>query len=479
MPGIRHIGRTITILSYAITVPPAKCDAPVDRSSENLPLAPVNPLPFFQRLKAIRSFHTGTEKLRDAGGPVTRFTLGPRWLMPPIVLATSPSAIRDILSIKDDSVDKTSPVFDEMRRIIGANLANLSHEPWKSRRRTLQPVFTKQHVRQFGGHMAAAAEMVSDQWPDGGHIDLDAESRTLTMRALGRSVLGLGVDEVADEFGEPLRIALKYAIDRALRPVRAPSWLPTPARQRARAASARIHRRSMEILQACRDDPTREAPLVQALLAATDPVTGRALSDAEICDELIIFVFAGYDTTATTLTYALWALGHHREIQNRVAAEAAALPDRPLTPDDIPNLGYTVQVLKEALRLCPPAPTGTRLARRDVEVGGYRVEAGTMLTFGRYAVQRDPALWDDPLRFDPDRFTPEAVKNYDRWQYLPFGGGPRSCIGDHFAMLELTLALATVIRRVHVDSLDTDFPIALHFTMVAGGPIPARVRRRQ
>jgi cytochrome P450 len=203
------------------------------------------------------------------------------------------------------------------------------------------------------------------------------------------------------------------------------------------------------------------------------------LSDAEICDELIIFVFAGYDTTATTLTYALWALGHHREIQNRVAAEVAALPDRPLTPDDIPNLGYTVQVLKEALRLCPPAPTGTRLARRDVEVGGYRVEAGTMLTFGRYAVQRDPALWDDPLRFDPDRFTPEAVKNYDRWQYLPFGGGPRSCIGDHFAMLELTLALATVIRRVHVDSLDTDFPTALHFTMVAGGPIPARVRRRQ
>jgi cytochrome P450 len=178
------------------------------------------------------------------------------------------------------------------------------------------------------------------------------------------------------------------------------------------------------------------------------------------------------------LTYALWSLGRHADWQDRVAAEVAALPDRPLTPHDLPQLGYTVQVIRESLRLCPPAPTGTRMATRDVEVGGYQVPKGTMLIVGRMAVQNDPTLWEDPLRFDPERFSSENFKALARWQYLPFGGGPRSCIGDHFAMLQVTLALATVIRGVEIHSLDDEFPLALHFTMIAGGPIRARVRPR-
>jgi cytochrome P450 len=454
-------------------------EAPLERDIAKLPLAPKNPMPYRQRLKAAKSFHLGMDWLRDAGGPVTRFTLGPRWLMAPLVLATSPGAIRDILSIKDDSVDKTTSVFVEMRRILGANLADLPYEPWLSRRRTLQPVFTKQRVREFGGHMAQAAETVCEQWPAGSDVQLDAEARKLSLRALGRSVLGIDLDQRADEVDQPLRVALKYAMGRAVHPVRAPRWLPTPAGRRARAASAKLHRLAREILLSCRADPTRVAPLVHALIAARDPVTGKSLSDEEICDELIIFLFAGHDTIATTLTYALWALGRHPQYQDRVAAEVAKLPDRPLMVDDIPRLSYTVQVLRESLRLCPPAPTGTRMACRDIEVGGYRVRAGTMLVFGRMAVQRDPALWDAPLKFDPDRFSPDNMKKLDRWQYLPFGGGPRSCIGDHFAMLETTLALATVIRRTEIESLEEDFPLAVHFTMVAGGPIPARVQRRQ
>ena len=128
-----------------------------------------------------------------------------------------------------------------------------------------------------------------------------------------------------------------------------------PARRRARAASDKLHRLADEILQACRADPTRGAPLVQALIAASDPATGRALSDDEIRDELVVFMFAGHDTTATTLTYALWALGRHPDMQDKVRAEVVAIGDRELTPEDVPALGYTVQVLHEALRLCPPA----------------------------------------------------------------------------------------------------------------------------
>lgn len=445
----------------------------------SLPLAPKNPLPYWQRARAVRSFHVGMEQLRDAGGPVTRFHLGPKWLVPPMVVVTSPQAVHDVLAIKDGSVDKTSRVFSEFRRVIGANLVNLPHEPWLPRRRVVQPVFTRERVRQFGGHMAQAAETVAATWRNGATVDLDAECRTFTLRALGWSVFGLDLTAHAAEVADPFRVAFNYVVDRAVRPLRAPAWLPTPARRRARAATATLHQLAHKILDDCRAEPTRDAPLVHALLAATDPDTGKGLSDKEIANELIVFVFAGYDTTATTLTYAMWQLGRHRDIQDRIAAEVRRLPDRELTPDDVASLPYTVQVLRESLRLCPPAPTGTRMAMRDVEVAGYRIQAGTMLIVGRRALQCDPALWPDPMRFDPDRFSAQNMKGRDRWQYLPFGAGPRSCIGDHFAMLMATLGLATFVRRAEITSRDADFPLAAPFTMVADGPIWARTNRRQ
>ena len=450
----------------------------IERSAvDPLPLVPKNPLPYRQRLKALRVFHTGMETLRDAGGPVTRFSLGPRWLMPPIVVASSPRGGRDVLGRTDAFIEKTV-VHAEMRHLLGDNLFDLPHGPWLPRRRALQPIFTKQHVRAFGGHMSQAAETVAGAWPDRTEVDLDTECRRLTLRALGRSVLGLNLDERSDALAAPLRIALEYIANRSLRPLRAPRWLPTPARHRARAAGATMRGLAHEILQACRADPSRDAPLVRALLAAADPATGRALSDDDICNELLVFLIAGHDTTATVLTYSLWALGHHPDMQARVAAEAAAIGDRQLIPDDVPRLGYTVQVLHEALRLCPPAAAIARTAVQDVEVDGYRVKAGSMVVYGVYAVHRDPMLWDSPLVFEPDRFSPARVKGRDRWQYVPFGGGPRSCIGDHFAMLEATLALATMVRRCEIHSVAGDFPLAVPFTTVAAAPIHARVCAR-
>jgi cytochrome P450 len=449
---------------------------PVEVAS--LPLPPRNPLAYRQRLRAVRVFHTGQEALRDAGGPVTSLGLGPKWLVPQMVVTTSPAGIRDVLGRTDAFVDKMV-IHEEMRHLLGDNMFDLAHEPWLPRRRALQPVFTKQRVRAFGGDMFRAADTVAAGWSDGGEIDLDAECRRLTLRALGRSVLGLDLDEHADAVAEPVRVALTYIADRALRPARAPRWLPTPARHRARVAGAVLHQLAADILHACRADPTIEAPLVHALIAATDPETGRGLSDDEICNELIVFLAAGHDTTATTLGYALWSLGHHRELQQRVVAEVAGLGDRDLTPDDVPRLAYTVAVLHESLRLCPPGAAVGRMAMQDIAVDGYRIRRGTTLIAGVYAVHRDPQLWDNPLTFDPDRFAAANSKTRDRWQYLPFGAGPRSCIGDHFAMLEATLALATIIRRVEVHSMRTDFPLAVPFTTVAAEAIPARVLRRR
>ncbi|TFV60435.1 cytochrome P450 [Mycobacterium sp. PS03-16] len=448
----------------------------------SLPLPPKNPLPYRQLLGLVRGFHTGQEVLRQAAGPVIRLKLGPRWLIPQIVVVMSPAGIRDVLA-RNHTVAERCRVHDEVRDLGGKSLFVLPNVPWIPRRRALQPVFTKPSVRTFGGHMSRAAEMVAEGWADensgpAATVDLDVECRRLTMRSLGRSILGLDLDARADVIADPLPVAAGYAADRALKPIRAPRWLQTPQRRRATAAVATMKAVTAEILQACRADPTRDAPLVQALIAARDPETGEALSDDDICNELLVFMLAGHDTTATLLTYALWALGHHPEMQERVAAEVAEIGDRLLTPDDVSRLGYTVQVLNESLRLCPPAAGVGRLALRDLAIDGYRVEKGSLVGIGIYAVHRDPALWERPLEFDPDRFSPENAKDRDRWQFVPFAGGPRSCIGQHFAMLEATLALATLIRSSEICSMGDDFPLVTPYTTVAAGPVWAQVSPR-
>ena len=443
-----------------------------------LPLAPKNSLPYWRRVVAIRQFDTGPELLRESGGPVTRIVLGPKWMVPPLVFVSSPQGAHDILARTDAFAERAAtPVSVEIRRLMGDNLLVVPHREWLPRRRALQPIFTKHHVPRFAGHMAEVAEQLADRWAAGATVDLDADCRAMTLGALGHSILATDLADRAEVVGAALRVGGKWAADRALRPVNPPRWWPTHGQRKARAASASLRALAAEILRACRADPTRDAPLVRALMQTTDPQTGRPLTDRAICDELLLFLLAGHDTTSTVLTYALWALGNRPDLQQRVAAEAAALGDRRLTHEDVPRLRYTVQVLHEALRLCPPAPAVGRTVMADIEVDGYRLPAGTCAIIAIYAMHRDPALWEDPLRFDPDRFSPERSKGRDRWQYLPFGGGPRACMGDHFAMLEASLALATIVRRAKICSLSGDFPTVPPLTMIAAAPVRARVER--
>ncbi|HWS94705.1 MAG TPA: cytochrome P450 [Mycobacterium sp.] len=444
-----------------------------------LPPAPKNPLSYWRRLTATRRFDTGLELMRDSGGSVTRNVLGPRWMIPPLVFVSSPQGAHDVLARTDAFAERAAaPISLEIRRLVGDNLLVVPHHEWLPRRRALQPIFTKHHVPRFAGHMAEVAEQLADRWALGAAVDLDAECRALTLRALGHSILGIDLGDQTQVVGAALRTGAKWAADRGVRPVNPPRWWPTRGQRRARAASASLHALAAEILRACRADPTRDAPLVRTLMQTTDPQTGQPLSDRAICDELVLFLLAGHDTTSTALTYALWALGHRPDLQQRVAAEADALGDRRLTHQDVPQLRYTVQVLHEALRLCPPAPAVGRMVMADIGVDGYRLPAGTFAIVAIYAMHRDPALWEDPLRFDPDRFSPERSRGRDRWQYLPFGGGPRACIGDHFAMLEATLALATILRRAKIHSLSSDFPTITPLTMIAAAPIRARVGPR-
>jgi cytochrome P450 len=452
-----------------------------DMAQADTATAPLPPrvagLSVIQRMRALRNFHTGAALLRDHGGPVVRVPVGPRWLAPPFVMVTSPEGAHDVLAGFDGAVDKGIQVHEETKHV-GLNSFNLPHEAWKPRRRALQPLFTKKHVREFAVHMSAEAQDAADRAIQDGRVELNPFTRRLTLQVLGRSVLGQDLGPRAAAMAGDFDTLLQYFTDRGTSPVRLPSGLPTRANRRFAQARARFYDVIDGSVEQCRRDPQHSAELIRLLLEAKDPETREPLADDEIRGELSAFLVAGHDTTATTLCYSLWALGRDQELQDRVAAEAAVVGARPLNADDVSSLDLTVRVLHESLRICPPAAAVGRLAKRDVLVGGYRVPAGTNIMVGIRAIHTDPALWDHPERFDPDRFAPEPSQGRGRWQYLPFGAGPRSCIGDHFAMLEATIGLATIIRAARVEALEPDFPLAIPFTMTAGGPIPAAVAAR-
>lgn len=441
------------------------------------PIAPDVPMRLVPRLKALRTYHTGTGLIRAAGGPVTMVRFGSSRLLPPFAVITSPQGARDVLGGNDSPFDKEGLVHVESRAL-GINSFNMPNEPWRARRRTLQPLFTKKHVAGFARHMAGAADSLTQEWIREESIDLNQQCRRLTLRVIGQSVFGFDLGDRAERLGSPIETSLRWITGRAMRPVRAPQWLPTPARRRLRTSLNAMRAVVDQAITDARDHPEREAELVRLLLDTLDPDTGLPLSPQAIADELIAFLVAGHDTTATTLTYALWALGRDRVVQDRVAAEVASIASRPLTVDDLPRLPYTAWVIHEALRLCPPAAVVTRMTMRDAVVDGFRIPAGTNVLVGIYTLHHDPELWEDPERFDPERFSPQRSVGRSRWQYLPFGAGPRTCIGDHFAMLEAVLGLATIVRAAKIIAREPTFPIALPFTTTADGPIPVQMTAR-
>lgn len=347
----------------------------------DFPIAPDVPLRLMSRLRALRTFHTGTGLIRAAGGPVAMVRFGPSRLLAPFVVVTSTRGARDVLGGNDSPFDKQGLIHVESRAL-GLNSFNMPNEPWRPRRRALQRLFTKKHVAGFAGHMADAADTLTQEWIRQGVIDLNRQCRRLTLRVIGGSVFGLDLGDRAQDLGPPIEQSLRWVTGRATRPVRAPQWLPTPARRRLRASLTAIRAVTDQAIMEARAHPERDAPLVRLLLDTADPDTGRPLSQQAVGEELTAFLVAGHDTTATTLTYGLWALGRDRVIQDRVAAEVADIANRPLTVDDVARLPYTLRVIQEALRVCPPAAVVTRMTMREAVVDGYRIPAGTNVMVG-------------------------------------------------------------------------------------------------
>jgi cytochrome P450 len=423
------------------------------------------------------------ERARREHGDVVRFVAGPPRLRNTLYAVFHPDAVRRVLATEADGYRKDNVFYEEVRWALGDGLLNSQDERWLRQRRFIQPLFTRRRIAGYAESMAQEARALVGGWrPEaarGGVVDAHAEMSRLTLRVVGRLLFGADTDHAVPVVRYAFPILGEYARHRAFAPVRLPREWPTRTNRRAARAQHAIRAVCAELIAQRRAAPDAGGDdLLTLLVAARD--NGETLDDAEIRDQVLIFMLAGHDTTAIALTFALHLLGRHPDAQRRLQAEVdAVLDDRTPTADDFERLPYTAMVLKEAMRLFPPAPgLGRRTASGDV-IDGFAIPPGADVVLSPWVTHRHPDFWPEPERFDPERFGPEQETGRHRHAYLPFGAGPRACIGQYFSMLEAVIALAVIAQAYEVDSPDGDIPLSPRITLHPGAPVPCRLRPRR
>jgi pentalenene oxygenase len=385
---------------------------------------------------------TGFFAALPAYGDLVRIRLGRS-----SILAVCDNELTCELLQRDAVFDKGGPVCDRFKEISGDGLVTCPHIQHRRQRRLLQPAFHRVRMPGYARSMTREVENAIGSWRDGQTIDVVRETQTIAGRIIATTMFGARVDS-----GLPMMIRdMNNVVANVFRRMLTPpplDRLPTPGKVRYDRSRARLHHAIADIIaDARRTGPdTDHGDLLAALLAPSDE-RGDTLSDIEISDQVMIFFLAGTDTAAIALAWALHLLSRHPTIQQRLHREAEGiLAGRAAGFDDIPGLELTGRVITESLRLYPPAWILTRVTSSETLLGGHRIHAGTNIIWSPYAIHRNPTLHPDPERFDPDRWV-GAPSMHRNATMLPFGKGPRKCIGESFALTEATIALATIAAR--------------------------------
>ena len=274
----------------------------------------------------------------------------------------------------------------------------------------------------------------------------------LTLRIVSETLLGTDVTSATSTVGRALDVVIADVNRRVNQLVDVPPPFPTRTNRRFMDAMNVLDEVVLDMIRERRRAGLARDDLLQMLMDTRDADTGEGMSDDQLRDEVMTIFLAGHETTANALSWSLYLLGRSPEVARKLRAEVRhVLGDRPATFDDVPALRYTRQVLDEAMRLYPPAWMIARSPVEDTELGGYFLPARSLLLTSPWVVHRHPDFWTDPEGFDPERFAPEARREQHRFQYFPFGGGPRLCIGNNFATMEAQLILATLTQRWHLE----------------------------
>ncbi len=402
-----------------------------------------------------------------------------------LVVAHHPDDVRTVLTQTERGLSKDTLGFRVLAEMLGRGLLTTEGATWKRQRRTVQPLFTPRTINRYAELMAAEATRLD--LPDG-DFDLDLAMRRYTLRVVGRALFSEDIDDTVPALHKLVPELSDITVRRTFQPFRVPLNVPTPrnlaARRVLRQQDAIVRRiltgaaagAGVEAEAAARGAGTDD--LLTRLRAARDPETGEPLSAEEIRDQVLVFLLAGHETTAVALTATLHLLGNHPDEQDKIAAELAeALAGRPApSPEDLPRLVRTRAALCEAMRLYPPAYLTERVTATELHLGGHLLPPGVIVMVAPWTTHRHPEFWPDPERFDPSRFVGDHGRPH--YAYFPFGGGPRGCVGEHFAMLEATVLLATVLVKHQVTALRPELPMQPLITLRPTAPVPAHLTPR-
>lgn len=379
-----------------------------------------------------------------------------------VVAACAPEIVKTVLVDRREDFRNRPPLQRYlMGRLVGRSILLAEDADWRWQKKTTAPLFRHSEILKYVPVMSDAALAMIKRWrPASGSVcDVAADMALAAYEVIGRTILIGGSKKITQEMsreGQRHRRALRWATAFCL--LRYPEWLPRPGRVTMNRRDANLRRIVDDMIEAYRVKDGAGDDLLGRLVAARHPDTGEAMAHDQLIDNILAFTLAGHLTTSNALTWTLYLIACAPEWEARLLDEIhRVVPEGPVTADHVDKLILVQQVLKEALRLFPPIAFQNRIAVRDTELGGRKVQKGTFITVPTYAVHRHKTAWADPDRFDPNRFAEGAEPRANSCKFLPFGAGPRVCIGSTFALIEATVFLATFLRAAKFALPTPDF----------------------
>ncbi len=395
-------------------------------------------------------------------------------------MITDPDLMHEILVERPEEFYKLKLIKYALGPFLGNGLLTNEGDFWKRQRKLAQPAFHSKRIENYANIMVDYTRRMLAGWRTGETRRLDREMMKLTLNIVAKTLFDADVSGDADHVGDLLTRILEASNNRINSAVQLPDWLSTPKTRQMHKDIAELDVIIQRFIDERRQSGDDKGDLLSMLLQARDD-DGNAMDDKQLRDELMTIFLAGHETTAMNMTWTWYLLMEHPEVMSRLKAEVdAAIGDRPATMADLGNLKYAEMVVKESMRLYPPAASVGREPIHDLELGGYTIPKGALLTLSIYGLHRNPKVFANPEAFDPERFSPENEKTIPRYGYLPFGAGPRVCIGNSFAMMEARLILATMVQQAELSLVpgQTIVPKQLVTVRPANG-IEVKVKMRE
>ncbi len=395
-----------------------------------------------------------------------------------IIFLFDPELIGEVL-VDRGGVFVKDNVTHSLSYLLGEGLLTSELPKWRRQRKLIAPSLNRRQIASYGDAMVRAAQRYVERLEDGEVRDIHADMTSVTLEIVVETLFGAAFSG-AEEIGEKMDVVM-HNFERVVRSWRrlVPEWVPLRPRRRIAEAGAVIESKVRGIIRERQEGGCDGDDLLSRLLAARDE-SGEGMSVDQIYDEALTLFVAGHETTAGALTFGLKLIAEHPEVDLKLRAEVAeALGSRSATAADLPQLPYTEAVFKEVLRLYPPAYLIGRESTAELELGSFTVPKGTTVLISPWILHRDRASFDDPMAFDPERWLDGRTEEIPRYAYMPFGGGPRICVGNHFAMMEGILVLATLLQRVRLErTCREELPLQFAVTTRPARPLRMRVVRR-